>query len=94
MHFLKSLRACSPLLTTPNTIHHSTRMTSASLQFTTPAKQAILSIESSEERVETILFLLQTAIEDCAPPIIRCADVRTAQLMIEMRLHLLDGIDS
>jgi hypothetical protein len=59
--------------------------------FTLRAKNAILSIGNSEDRVETILFLLQTAIADSA--IIRCADVRSAHLMVEMRLHLLEGID-
>ena len=59
--------------------------------FTLRAKNAILSIGNSEDRVETILFLLQTAIADSA--IIRYADVRSAHLMVEMRLHLLEGID-
>jgi hypothetical protein len=65
--------------------------------FTPRAKHALLSMESSEDRVETILFLLQTAIEDEGNngvlPLIRCSDVRTAHLMMEMRLHLLDGFD-
>ena len=59
--------------------------------FTSQAKHALLSIADAEDRVETILFLLQTAADDCAP--IRCADVRGAFLMVESRLHLLAGID-
>ena len=62
------------------------------LQFTFQAKRALLSIQNGEERVETILFILQTAISDCVPAIIHSSDVRTAQLMVDLRLHLLDGI--
>lgn len=44
-------------------------------------------MNSREDRIETILFLLQTAVEDCA--LIRYADVRAAQLMVGLKIHLL-----
>ena len=66
-------------------------MSPTSPHFTPRAKHAILSIDNSDDRVETILFLLQTAVADSC--IIRCADVRSAYLMVEMRVHLLEGID-
>jgi hypothetical protein len=59
--------------------------------FTPNAKHALLSIADVEDRVDTILFLLQTAVEDRV--LIHCADVRCALLMVESRLHLLDGVE-
>ena len=66
---------------------------SPTLHFTPQAKHAILSIESGEDRVETILFILQTAMDDCSMDVIQGSDIITAQLMVDMKLHLLDGID-
>ena len=57
--------------------------------FTHTAKKALLAIEVNEERVDTILFLLQTAIYE-EDPIIRYQDVRSAQLMLELGVHLFD----
>ena len=62
-------------------------------QFTPQAKHALLSIENGDDRIETVLFLLQTAVYDCTPSVIHCVDVRSAQLMVEMRLHLLGDMD-
>lgn len=60
--------------------------------FTDEAKRALLKIQTNEERVEVVLFLLQTAIAD-SPPFSSSAilgeDVRSAQLMMELRMHLL-----
>ena len=56
-------------------------------QFSFRAKNALRAMKSKEDRIETILFLLQTAVEDCTP--IRYADVRAAQLMVGLRIHLL-----
>jgi hypothetical protein len=67
------------------------RMSLAIPHFTPQAKHALLSIADDEDRIDTILFLLQTTVDDCAP--IHCADVRSALLMVETRLHLLDGIE-
>lgn len=44
-------------------------------------------METRDERVETILFLLQTSPADDASAKIRYADVRAAQLMLELRVH-------
>ncbi len=55
--------------------------------FTAQAKRELLSIENDEDRVETILFLLQTA--DESAPIIHRSDVRSAQLLVEMGMHLM-----
>ncbi len=60
-------------------------------QFSVRAKHALRAMESKEERIETILFLLQTAGDEPSEAVIRCADVRAAQLMVELRVHLLDG---
>jgi hypothetical protein len=71
----------------------SSPFTASATLFTSEAKHALLAIESSEDRVETILFLLQTAINDRpSPSVIRCSDVRSAQLMVELRIHMLEGI--
>jgi hypothetical protein len=67
-------------------------MPSPTPQFTELAKTAILSIDSGEERVETILLLLQTASDEHSH-IICIADVRSAHLMVEMRMHLLEGVE-
>jgi hypothetical protein len=76
--------------------HRNTSMPSASAhpvshlpQFSYWAKCALGAMESKEQRVETILFLLQTAAEDRA--LIGYADVRAAQLMLELRVHLMVG---
>lgn len=44
-------------------------------------------MKSKEDRVETILFLLQTTQE--ADSVIKYADIRAAQLMVGLRIHLL-----
>jgi hypothetical protein len=59
--------------------------------FTPGARRALLSIEDDADRVETMLFLLQTTVDRDAP--IHCTDVRSARLMVEMRLRLLEGVD-
>ena len=69
-----------------------TQMPPSPPQFTDLAKTAILSIDSGEERVETILLLLQTASDDNSQ-ILCIADVRSAHMMVEMRMHLLEGVN-
>jgi hypothetical protein len=60
--------------------------------FTNKAKSALLEMDSGEDRVETILFLLQTLVaadgDDMSTVYVSSADVREAQLMVEMRMHL------
>ena len=65
--------------------------------FTNKAKSALLKMDSGEDRVETILFLLQTSVaadgdDDASTVYVSSADVRAAQLMVEMRMHLLGGV--
>ena len=63
--------------------------------FTNRAKTALLELDSGEDRVEIILFLLRTSVAaDAAdgPVYVSAADVRSAQLMVEMRMHLLGEI--
>ena len=63
--------------------------------FTNRAKTALLEMDSGEDRVETILFLLQTSVaaaEGGGPIYVSAADVRAAQLMVEMQMHLLGEI--
>ena len=56
-------------------------------QFSFRAKNALRAMKSKEDRVETILFLLQTTQE--ADSVIKYADIRAAQLMVGLRIHLL-----
>jgi hypothetical protein len=64
--------------------------------FTDRAKTALLAMDSGEDRVETILFPLQTSVgataEGGGPVYVCAADVRAAQLMVEMQMHLLGEI--
>ena len=55
--------------------------------FSEKAKEALRAIDSHEDRTEIILLLLQ--ISSCNDHIPICgADVRAAQLMVELRVHL------
>jgi hypothetical protein len=63
-------------------------------QFSYRAKNALRAMESRDERIETILFLLQTSTASSSSDAaggdanrIRYADVRAAQLMLELKVH-------